>query len=239
MTIRVAAYYRVSTSHQAGSGLGLEAQEAAVQAFAKLGGFKVVSSHTDAGISGSAGLDKRPALSDALNAVLSGAADFIIVAKLDRLSRDPLCLMTIERMLAKKGSRVLSASGEGTQSDDPSAILMRRILAAVAENERALISARTKAALQAKKARGERLGKPRFGFCVVDGRLAKHPEDFQKLHTAVEMSEHGERQVAIADFLGCSQPNVSKIVKPYKVGRRGKLALLAAYVAEVEEGEPG
>ncbi len=238
MTIRVAAYYRVSTTQQAGSGLGLEAQEAAVQAFAKLGGFKVVSSHTDAGISGSAGLDKRPALSDALNAVLSGAADFIIVAKLDRLSRDPLCLMTIERMLAKKGSRVLSASGEGTQSDDPSAVLMRRILAAVAENERALISARTKAALAQKKARGERLGKPRFGFAVVDGRLAKS-SDYQKLHTAVEMSEHGERQVAIADFLGCSQPNVSKILKPYKVGRRAKLSLLAAYVSEVERGEHG
>ena len=239
MTVRVAAYFRVSTSQQADSGLGLEAQQAAVRAYTATAGFQVVSTHTDAGVSGAATLVKRPGLTAAINAVLVGDADYIIAAKLDRVSRDPLCLLQIERMLAKKSSRVLSCAGEGTEDDSPSAILMRRIISAVAENERALIAARTTAALAAKKARGERLGGPRFGFHVVDGKLALHPEKFQKLQMAVRMNENGEKQNFIAEFLECSQPNVSKILKPYKVGRRAKVVLLAAYVAEVELGEHG
>jgi DNA invertase Pin-like site-specific DNA recombinase len=230
---RLAAVLRVSTSKQVDSGLGLQAQREAIAAFAKREGFTVVSEWSDEGVSGGACMDKRPGLSGAVAAVLSGEADFIVVAKMDRLSRDPLCQMTIERLLAKKGSRVLSAAGEGTEDDSPAAVLMRRILSAVSENEKALVSVRTKAALAMKKARGERLGRPPFGFCVdAGGNLALHPVNFTLLHTAVEMSENFVPQREIASILGCSQANVSKLLKRWKVGRRASLEKLHEFVTE-------
>ena len=236
---RLAAVLRVSTSKQVDSGLGLDAQREAIAAFAKREGFSVVSEWSDEG-SGAACMDKRPGLSGAVAAVLSDEADFIVVAKMDRLSRDPLCQMTIERLLAKKDSRVLSAAGEGTEDDSPAAVLMRRILAAVSENEKALVSVRTKAALAMKKARGERLGRPPFGFCVdAEGHLDLHPVNFTLLHTAVEMSESGVAQREIASILGCSQANVSQRLKRWKVGRRAKMDKLHQFVSEqiLERGD--
>ena len=230
---RLAAVLRVSTSKQVDSGLGLQAQREAIAAFAKREGFSIVSEWSDEGVSGTACMDKRPGLSGAVAAVLSGEADFIVVAKMDRLSRDPLCQMTVERLLAKKDSRVLSAAGEGTEDDSPAAVLMRRILAAVSENEKALVSVRTKAALAQKKARGERLGRPPFGFCVdAGGQLALHPVNFSKLNQAVEMSENGVKQREIGEFLGCSEPNVSRLLKRWKVGRRASLEKLHEFVTE-------
>ena len=185
-------------------------------------------------------MDQRPGLSGAVAAVLGGEADFVVVAKMDRLSRDPLCVMTIERLLAKKNSRVLSAAGEGTEDDSPAAVLMRRILAAVSENEKALVSVRTKAALAQKKARGERIGRPPFGFCVdADGALALHPDNFSKLRMAVEMHEGGVKQREIGDFLGCSEANVSKRLKRWKVGRRCSVEKLDRFVHEeiLDRGE--
>ena len=242
MSVRVALYFRVSTTQQAASGLGLEAQQEACRAFAKTGGFKVVSEHTDAGVSGAAKLSKRPGLSDAINAVLAGEADFILAAKLDRVSRDPLCLLQVERMLGKKNSRVISVAGEGTQSDDPSAVLMRRILAAVAENERALISARTSAALRAKKARGERsAGRPPFGFRVgAEGKMEAHPENFKTLLLMCELADAGVKQKELAEIFGISQPAVSLRLKRWKKGSRNhRQKNLRAFAAEVERGEHG
>ncbi len=242
MSVRVALYFRVSTSQQASSGLGLEAQRGACLDFAKLGGFEVVSEHTDAGVSGAAKLSKRPALSDAINAVLSGEVDFILAAKLDRVSRDPLCLLQVERMLSKKNSRVLSVAGEGTQSDDPSSVLMRRILAAVAENERALISARTSAALRAKKARGERsAGRPPFGFHVgAEGKLEAHPENFKTLLMMTELADAGVKQKELAAAFNISQPAVSARLKRWKKGKsKFRQKNLRAFAAEVERGEHG
>ena len=81
----------------------------------------------------------------------------LLVAKRDRLGRDVIAVAMIERLIAKRGARVVSAAGEGTDSDDPSALLMRRLIDSFAEYERALIAARTRAALAAKRRRGERV----------------------------------------------------------------------------------
>jgi len=241
LSIRVATYFRVSTTQQAASGLGLEAQQEACREFAKTGGFEVVSSHTDAGVSGAAKLVKRPGLAAAINAVLSGQADFILVAKLDRLSRDPLCLLQVERMLAKKNSRVLSVAGEGTSDDDPSSVLMRRIVSAFAENERALIRARTTAALRAQRERGERsAGRPKFGFHVVDGVLCREPQNFKKLLLMCELADAGVKQRELAEIFGISQPAVSLRLKPWKKGKsKFRQKNLRAYVADLASGENG
>ena len=92
---------------------------------------------------------------------------------IDRLSRDPLVQLTIERTLMRAGVRVVSAAGEGTQDDAPANVFLRRIMAAQGELEASLTAARTRAALRAKRERGERLGRPPFGTKVFRGELVQ------------------------------------------------------------------
>ena len=155
---RTIIYTRVSTQDQAESGLGLEAQETECRKYAARFEWEVVNLFTDSGISGAADLDKRPELLNALAELRRG--DVFLVYKLDRLSRDVGLNAIIERELSRKGASLRSVSGEGTAADDDDlgALLQRRIVSMFAEYERKLIQARTKQALKAKRARGERTG---------------------------------------------------------------------------------
>lgn len=174
--MRAIGYVRVSTGEQATSGLGLEAQRAALVACAVKLNAPLASVHEDAGLSGSLTLEERPGLLAAVDALKRG--DVLLVAKRDRLGRDVVVVALIERMVTRKGARIVSAAGEGTESDNPGDVLMRRLLDAFAEHERLLIGARTKAALRAKRARGERAGAVPFGFSAdADGKLAAEPRE--------------------------------------------------------------
>jgi DNA invertase Pin-like site-specific DNA recombinase len=170
---RAIAYIRVSTDQQRESGLGLEAQRAAVAESAIRLNLELAATFTDAGLSGTLGVEDRPGLADALNALRRG--DVLIIAKRDRIARDVFISVLIEREVAKKGARIVSAAGEGTDTDDPSAVFTRRILDAVGELERALTAARTRGALRAKRARGERAGTEPFGFRVNGDGRTLHP----------------------------------------------------------------
>ena len=112
-------------------------------------------------------------MTEALNALRRG--DTLIVAKRDRLARDSFIAVLIEREAAKKGASGASGTGEGTDSDDPAATFTRRILDAVAELERSLTAARTRAALKAKRARGERAGTEPYGYRVNGDGRTLHP----------------------------------------------------------------
>jgi DNA invertase Pin-like site-specific DNA recombinase len=164
--MQAVAYVRVSTDEQAESRAGLEAQLHAVTQHCQKNGIQLVGTFTDAGVSGAAALDKRPGLLDAVNAVTRGGV--LLVAKRDRLARDVVACAVVERMVAKRGGRVVSVAGEGTDNDDATSVLMRRIVDAFSEHERLVIAARTRAALQAKKRRGERAGRIPFGYQLAD-----------------------------------------------------------------------
>ena len=162
--MKVVLYQRVSTDKQAGSGLGLEAQEDALHALCARSGWEVVSTHTDAGVSGKTGLQDRPELLNAVTSIKTTGAEALVVAKLDRLSRDVLVLLSLEKTLASLGARIVSASGEGTDDDTPHGKLVRTILSAVAENEALMVSVRTKSAMKVAKARGKHIGRPPMGM---------------------------------------------------------------------------
>jgi DNA invertase Pin-like site-specific DNA recombinase len=143
---RFVAYLRVSTERQGRSGLGLEAQRKAVEDFLNGGRSKLIAEFVEVE---SGKTDDRPKLAEALalcrlhNAVL-------VIAKLDRLSRDAHFLLGLQ----KAGVRFVAA-------DMPEANeMVVGIMAVVAQAERKMISARTKAALAAAKGRGKRLGNP-------------------------------------------------------------------------------
>ena len=140
------SYLRVSTERQGRSGLGLEAQRRAVADFLAGGSWRHVAELVEVE---SGSRDNRPRLSEAMALCrLHGAT--LVIAKLDRLSRDAAFLLNLQ----KAGVRFVAA-------DMPEANeLVVGIMAVVAQAERKMISTRTKAALAAAKARGVQLGKP-------------------------------------------------------------------------------
>jgi DNA invertase Pin-like site-specific DNA recombinase len=143
------AYYRVSTRKQGASGLGLEAQQRQVEAYLNGGNWKLVGEFTEVE---SGRKNGRPQLDAALKACSLRRAK-LVIAKLDRLSRNASFLLK----LRDDGVDFVAA-------DMPDANrLTVGILALIAENEAEAISARTKAALQAAKARGVKLGGDRGG----------------------------------------------------------------------------
>ncbi len=141
---RFVAYYRVSTDKQGQSGLGLEAQQAAVRAYLNGGNWKIVAEFVEV----ESGKRKdRPRLADALAACRKHKAT-LVIGKLDRLGRNVHFISG----LMETGVDFVAAD---CPNDDR---FMLHIRAAVAEDEARKISERTKAALAAAKARGVVLG---------------------------------------------------------------------------------
>lgn len=143
---KVVAYYRVSTEAQGRSGLGLEAHKDAVGTLCRSRGWHIAAEFTEVE---SGKRDDRPQLEAAKHhAKVTGA--ILIVAKLDRLSRNVAFLASLQ----DTGTRFLAA-------DMPEANeLTVHIMAAVAQAERKAIGSRTRDALAAAKARGVKLGNP-------------------------------------------------------------------------------
>jgi DNA invertase Pin-like site-specific DNA recombinase len=173
------AYYRVSTDRQGKSGVGLEAQQAALRQYLNGGSWQLVAEHVEIE---TGKRDDRPELVKALEACRKHRAR-LVIAKLDRLSRNLAFIATL-----------MDSGVEFVVVDNPHANkLTVHILAAVAEHEREMISERTKAALQAARARGTRLGNPRLpgkpphsgrpptGFCgPPSGQRAPIIQDIQR-----------------------------------------------------------
>ena len=147
----VVAYHRVSTERQGRSGLGLDAQRERCAHFAAQNGMEIVEAFTEVETGkGSDALDRRPQLALALAAARRLRCP-VLVAKLDRLSRDVhfiagLMVQRVPFLVAELGADV-----------DP---FMLHIYAALAEKERRMISERTRAALAARKRQGAKLGNP-------------------------------------------------------------------------------
>ena len=146
----IVAYIRVSTARQGRSGLGLEAQRAALARFCEAEGYEIVAERLEVETGkGADALERRPELAAALAEAKRRKCP-VLVAKLDRLSRD---VAFIAGLMAQRVPFIVAELGPDA---DP---FMLHIYAALAEKERRLISARTKAALAAARDRGTRLGR--------------------------------------------------------------------------------
>jgi DNA invertase Pin-like site-specific DNA recombinase len=191
---RFIAYYRVSTQKQGQSGLGLEAQQAAVMAYLNGGQWELVNSFTEIETGkGANALERRPQLRAALEMCKKMKAT-LVIAKLDRLARNVHFV-----------SGLIETGVEFVAADMPHANkTMIQIHAVMSEHERDQISARTKAALAAAKARGVVLGaagaanlKPN-----IEQRQQAAVEFAAKLRGAIEgMKARGLSQRAMRDEL--------------------------------------
>ncbi|WP_375274985.1 recombinase family protein [Methylorubrum thiocyanatum] len=156
---RFVSYLRVSTKRQGDSGLGLEAQRKAVNDFLSGGRWLLVTELVEVESGKRA---DRPKLTEALRLCRLHNAT-LVIAKLDRLSRDAHFLLGLQRA----GVRFVAA-------DMPEANeMVVGIMAVVAQAERKMISARTKAALAAAKERGVKLGGPTHHLPKQAGRAAQ------------------------------------------------------------------
>jgi DNA invertase Pin-like site-specific DNA recombinase len=185
MSRPVVAYLRVSTQAQGKSGLGLEAQRAALVRFAETEGFAIVAEFVEVETGkGADALDKRPKLAAALAEARKRQCS-VAVAKLDRLSRD---VHFVSGLMAQRVPFIVAELGADV---DP---FLLHLYAAIGEKERALISERTKRALEAAKARGVKLGGDRGG-------LGKGREKGTAMSAAARSAKADERASDVAPII--------------------------------------
>jgi DNA invertase Pin-like site-specific DNA recombinase len=181
-------YVRVSTGRQGRSGLGLAAQQAAIVRFAQEEGFDLIQTFEEVETGkGANALDRRPQLLAALKVAKKNDKAPIIVAKLDRLSRD---VHFISGLMAERVPFIVAELGTDT---DP---FLLHLYAAIAEKERAMIGRRTKEALAALKAKGVSLGGSNPG---TDRTKAEAKKRAQELRPVLrELSGLSARKIAVA-----------------------------------------
>ena len=194
-------YARVSTAEQGRSGLGLEAQQDTLARFCQRERFNVVASFVEVESAKGDTLARRPKLRQALKAARRiGDEDYkcapIVVAKLDRLSRD---VHFISGLMAEKVPFICADLGVDT---DP---FLLHIYAAFAEKERRMISQRTKESLARAKARGVKLGGINAG----------------SLDTARKAREHAERLRPVIAEITRERPDLSATQIANELNRRG------------------
>ena len=197
---RAVGYIRASTGEQK---LGPEDQRRKLQAWCKQHGARLDAVFEDLGVSGGAPLEKRPGLMGALDRLRERRADILLVAKRDRLSRDLMASLMVQRLVERQKSEVVATDGGGNGTG-PEAELMRGILDLFAQYERAIIRSRIRAALAVKKSRGEKTGGDLpFGYRLArDGvSLAKNPKEQRVIRLVKALREQGVSLRRIVDRL--------------------------------------
>jgi DNA invertase Pin-like site-specific DNA recombinase len=193
------SYLRVSTARQGQSGLGLEAQRKSVEDYLNGGNWKLIREFVEVE---SGSRNDRPELAKAM-ALCRLRNATLVIAKIDRLSRDAHCLLGLQ----KAGVRFVAA-------DMPEANeMVVGIMAVVAQAERKMISVRTKSALAAAKARGVKLGGVRHrrsdGAVVTPGADASAAGRAAK--TAQAIARASDVQPIIEDIQGGGAKSLREI----------------------------
>jgi DNA invertase Pin-like site-specific DNA recombinase len=205
--MRIAAYLRVSTDRQAEEGLGLDVQRQAIRAWANEHGHRITAWHTDEGASGANGLESRVGLAAAIEELRTRRASGLVVYRLDRLARD---LVVQEQLLAEmwRLDAVVHSTSTGESSyltedpEDPSRRMIRQVLGAVAEYERAMITLRLRAGRRRKaELGGYAYGAPPFGFEARAGELVPVEHEQATLRRILELRAAGASLREIAGTL--------------------------------------
>jgi site-specific DNA recombinase len=170
---RAIGYIRVSTDKQADQGVSLDAQKAKIEAYAMLYDLEMVDYVVE---TGSAKNTDREGLQDALQALIRGEAEALVVVKLDRLTRSVGDLGRLVEGYFQK--HALMSVSEQIDTRSAAGRLVLNVLASVSQWERETIGERTSAAMQHMKSQGQYTGgKPPYGFRLVNGELLENFEE--------------------------------------------------------------
>jgi len=199
--MNVIGYTRVSTQEQA-EGFGLDVQAAGIRAYCKAQGLRLVAIYSDAGISGSNGLDTRQGLGEALALIEAGKASALVVYRFDRLARDVILQETLIRQLQQQSADVVSVQEPAMEGDEHTRVMVRQILGVLAQYERAVIRGRMMSGKAAKVAAGGYGGgRPAYGHMADNKSLVANPSETAIVDTVVTMRQRGESYRAIATAL--------------------------------------
>lgn len=197
---KAVGYIRVSTAAQADTGVSLDAQRAKVEQYCTLYGLDLVGVIEDAGASGKT--LEREGLHVVLEMLERGEADTLIVVKLDRLTRS---VADLNRLLEAYfvGRFDLVSVSEQINTSSAAGRLVLNVLMSVSQWERETISERTTAALQHKKAEGERVGSIPYGYRLAsDGvQLLEDEAEQEVIRGVLEYRAAGLSYRAIAERL--------------------------------------
>ena len=205
MTPQAIGYARVSTAGQAEEGVSLAAQEERIKAWCLAHAYGLSAVEVDAGLSGGRA-DNRPALQRALDAVCQGKG-VLIVYSLSRLARSTRDAIDIMERLHDAGADLVSLT-ENIDTTTAMGKLFFRLMAALAEFERDIISERTSMAMAHKRGRGEYTGgEAPYGFRVVDGMVVEDADEQRVIRLIRSLHENGHNPATIArDLNSTSMP---------------------------------
>lgn len=218
---RAIGYVRVSTAEQV-NGFGLDVQRKAITTYCREHGLRLTTTYADEGISGSNGLDTREGLAHALAALERHEADVLVVYRLDRLARDLMLQETTLARLRVAGAAVVSVTEPDIDSDDPTRVLVRQVLGAIGQYERALIRGRVTAGQAAKRAAGGYAGgRPRYGWKAAGGELVPEPTEQAVITLAQQLRADGLslREIGAKLTEAGHRPKVGERWSAIQVGR--------------------
>ena len=190
---------RVSTQFQADSGVGISAQLDTCKEFAASQGIEDCEVITEAGVSGGLEVDERPELIKAIN--LLGRGDALIVYRLDRIARNAMTAAIVDRLVAKKGARILSADGVGNDAS-PEASLMKGIVLAFSIYERSLAKVRCQSASKALRKSGKRFSrKAPWGWAYVGDEMVECESEQAAIAMALDLRSKGHTFKSVSNML--------------------------------------
>jgi DNA invertase Pin-like site-specific DNA recombinase len=180
------AYLRVSGKGQL-EGDGFTRQLAAIKKHATAQGIRIVRIFREEGVSGTKDLENRPALQQLLVALHSNGIRLVLVEKLDRLARDLMIQESIVADMKRNGFEIVSVSEPDMCSDDPSRVLIRQILGAFAQYERAMIVQKLRGARQRIRAKAGRCeGRKPYGTRSGEAEVIERMKKLRQQGTAVD-----------------------------------------------------
>ena len=157
------AYLRVSGKGQV-DGDGFPRQLTAVQSYAGSHGIKIAKVYREQGVSGTKGIDDRPAFTAMMTALLANGTSTVLIERLDRLARDLMMQETIIGVLRRGGFELVSVAEPDLCSDDPSRVMVRQLFGVVGQYEKSTLVAKLRGARQRAKAKDGRCeGRKAFG----------------------------------------------------------------------------
>lgn len=164
-------YLRVSGKGQL-EGDGFPRQSLAIHQYAKANRIELIRVFREEGVSGKNELDQRPALQELLEVLHSNGVKLVLIEKLDRLARDLMVQESIIADFQRSGFEIRSVAEPDLCSDDPSRTLIRQVLGAFAQYERAMIVLKLRGARQRRKAKTGRCeGQLPFGTSFEERRI--------------------------------------------------------------------
>lgn len=166
--MKAIGYIRVSTQGQADDGVSLEAQQARIEAWCMVNEYELGNVYMDSGISGKA-MANREGLLQALDAVDQDIA--LVTYSMSRISRSTRDMLAFADKLEKRGADLVSLT-EKIDTTTAAGKMVFRMLAVLNEFERDQVSERTRAALQHKKTKGERVGTVPYGYSLAENGVS-------------------------------------------------------------------